>query len=99
MTTEHPDCVKFQLYVAGATPNSLQALANIKTIQLMHFPDSELEIIDVFQSPERAARYSILLTPTLLKVAPQPACKIVGTLSDREHVLWALGVVKESHGH
>ena len=89
--------VKFQLYVADSTPNSAQALANIKAIRSSYFPDSELEIIDVFRNPERASKGAILLTPTLLKVAPQPTCKIVGSLTDRESVLRALGVVEEIH--
>ncbi len=91
--------VKFQLYVAGGTPNSSQALANIKAIQTAHFPESELEIIDVFRSPERACQNSILLTPTLLRIAPGPVCKIVGTLTDREYVLRVLGVAMEIHEH
>lgn len=84
---------KFRLYVAGNTQNSAQARANLAAICRDHLPKQhEIEIVDVFKEPGRALADGIFMTPTLVKLAPSPAQKIVGTLSQRETVLQALGV-------
>jgi len=52
----------------------------------------EIEVIDVFEQPERALADAIYLTPTLVKLAPLPTKTIVGTLSHTQTVLQALGL-------
>lgn len=82
---------KFRLYVAGGTPNSVQAVANLKAICRIHLPDRhEIEIVDVFREPKRALAEGIFMTPTLVKLLPAPAKTILGTLSQTETVLQAL---------
>jgi circadian clock protein KaiB len=82
---------KFRLYVAGGTPNSAQASANLKTICRVHLPDRhEIEIVDVFREPKRALADGIFMTPTLVKLSPAPVKTILGTLSQTETVLQAL---------
>lgn len=84
---------KFLLYVAGDAPNSAQAQANLTALCLAHLPDRyEIEIVDVFKQPKRALADKVLMTPTLIKVAPSPVCRIVGTLSQPRIVLHALGL-------
>jgi circadian clock protein KaiB len=84
---------KFQLYIAGNAPNSAQALDNLTTLCLAHLADRhEIEIIDVFKQPKRALADNILMTPTLIKVAPSPALRIVGTLTEPQIVLQTLGL-------
>src|SRR4026209_2407058 len=83
---------KFRLYVAGDTQNSAQAVANLTAICRTLPHQHEIEIVDVFQDPERALADGILMTPTLLKLAPSPARRIVGTLSDAQPLLLALGL-------
>lgn len=84
---------KFRLYIAGGTENSSQALANLKAICAKALPGRhEIEIVDVFREPKRALADGIFLTPTLLKYNPNPARKIVGTLSNPLPVLHALGL-------
>jgi circadian clock protein KaiB len=84
---------KFRLYVAGQTPNSLQAKANLKLLCRAHLSQNfETEIVDVFREPARALTDGIFMTPTLIKLAPAPMCKIVGTLSQTDSVLQALGL-------
>ena len=84
---------KFRLYVAGDTPNSALASANLRAICRTHLPDRhEIEIVDVFSNPRRALEDGILMTPTLVRLSPSPIRKIVGTLSDLETVLRALGL-------
>lgn len=84
---------KFRLYVAGDALNSAQALANLNALCRDHLVGRhEIEVIDVFQEPERALADAIYLTPTLVKLAPLPMQTIVGTLSHTNTVLHALGL-------
>ncbi len=84
---------KFRLYIAGDGPNSTQAVANLKALCNDHLPDRhEIEIVDVLRKPQRALDDEVYLTPMLLKLSPAPVRKIVGTLSQREVLLQALGL-------
>ena len=83
----------FRLYVAGDAPNSVQAIANLNTLCRAHLPDRyEIEVVDVFREPKRALADGIFMTPTLVKLSPTPALKVVGTLSHTQTVLQALGL-------
>ena len=84
---------KFRLYVAGDSVNSAQARANLDALCLAHLAGrSEVEIVDVFREPRRALADGILMTPTLVKLAPSPVRKIIGTLSQTLTVLQSLGL-------
>lgn len=84
---------KFRLYVAGDALNSAQALANLTALCRTHLPDRhEIELVDVFKDPKRALADGIFMTPTLVKFAPSPARSVVGTLSQTQTVLQALGL-------
>lgn len=84
---------KFQLYVAGNAPNSAQAVANLSALCRIYLPDRHtIEIVDVLGEPKRALADGIFMTPTLVKLAPSPVRKIVGTLSQTQTVLLALGL-------
>ena len=83
----------FRLYVAGDALNSVQALANLNTICRMHLPGRHaIEVVNVFREPRRALADGIFMTPTLIKLAPSPVRRIVGTLSQTQTVLEALGL-------
>jgi len=83
----------FRLYIAGGSPNSVRALANLYAICHRHFPESHrIEIIDVLKEPMRALAEAILVTPTVVKVSPAPEQQIIGNLSDEDEVLRALGL-------
>jgi circadian clock protein KaiB len=84
---------KFRLYVAGDAQNSAQAIANLTAICRKHLPDRHhIEVTDVFREPKRAMADGVFLTPTLMKLAPTPTQRIVGTLSQTQLVLQALGL-------
>ena len=84
---------RFRLYVAGDTENSARAVANLNAICHAYLPRRyEIEIVDVFREPKRALSDGIFMTPTLVKLAPSPILRIVGTLSQTEPVLQALGL-------
>jgi len=82
-----------RLYIAKNAPNSVRAIANLAAICKEHLKDKfKLEIIDVLETPLRALADGILVTPSLTKLSPSPAAKIVGNLSDKSSVLHALGI-------
>ena len=84
--------LQLRLYVAGNAPNSLRAIANVKAICDEHFASAhELEIVDLLEHPRRALADGIIVTPTLLKLLPLPPQRVIGTLSDTNQVLVALG--------
>ena len=85
---------KFRLYVAGDAQNSTQAVANLTAFCQAYLRDRhDIEVVNVFREPKRALADGILMTPTLVKLAPAPAPKrIVGTLSQTQPVLQALGL-------
>lgn len=84
---------KFRLYVAGDSLNSSQATANLRALCLARLPGRhEIDIVDVFADPARALADAVFMTPTLLKLAPSPARRIIGNLSQTQLVLEALGL-------
>jgi circadian clock protein KaiB len=83
----------FRLYVAGGTQNSLQAVSNLTALCRTHLEGGHhIEIVDVFKQPKRALEDGIMMTPTLVRLAPNPVTMIVGTLGQRDVVLQALGI-------
>ncbi len=83
----------FCLYTAGDTPNSKRAFANLTAVCQAHFAgESEIEVIDVLQQPQRASNDRVRVTPTLIVKTGAGQCRIVGTLSDPSAVLGALGL-------
>lgn len=84
---------RLRLYVAGDTPNSALAVANLKAICQSHLPGRHvIELVDVFREPKMALADRILITPALVKLAPPPMRTVVGTLTDTATVLHALGL-------
>jgi circadian clock protein KaiB len=87
--------VVMRLYIANNAPNSVRAVANLEAICNEHLKDKfKLEIIDVLETPLRALADGILVTPSLTKMSPSPAAKVIGNLSDTKSVLHALGIVE-----
>jgi circadian clock protein KaiB len=79
------------LYTAGNSPNSVQAVSNIKAMCAANFPDHHrIEIVDLLQDPQRGRVDGIIVTPTLMRVTPEPKQMIMGNLSDTARVLRAL---------
>jgi len=85
--------VVMRLYISGNAPNSVRAIANLDAICKEYLKDGyKLEIVDVFEQPARALAEGVIVTPSLAKVSPSPAVKVVGNLSDKGNVLLALGL-------
>jgi circadian clock protein KaiB len=82
---------ELRLYVAGQTPKSLAAFANLKAICEEHLPGCyEIEVIDLLVSPQLAKGDQIIAIPTLVRKLPVPIRKIIGDLSNTERVLVGL---------
>ena len=82
---------ELRLYVAGQTPKSVTAFANLKKLceerlkGLYH-----IEVVDLLENPALAKGDQILAIPTLVRKLPQPIKKIIGDLSNTERVLIGL---------
>jgi circadian clock protein KaiB len=86
-----PERWQLRLYVAGQTPKSITALANLKKLCETHLVGRyELEVIDLLKNPKLAAGDQILAIPTLVRKLPQPVKKIIGDLSNEARVLVGL---------
>jgi len=84
---------KFRLYLAGDTRNSMLALANLSALCEARLPKRhKIEVVDVLRDPKRALAEGIFMTPTLVKLAPSPVQKIVGTLEEIGRVLGVVGL-------
>lgn len=82
---------ELRLYVAGQTPRSLRALANLKKLCEEHLAGQYvIEVIDLVHNPQLGAGDQILAIPTLVRKLPEPVCKIIGDLSNTERVLVGL---------
>ncbi len=82
---------ELRLYVAGMTPRSTRAIANIKEICEEHLKGRyDLQVIDLYQQPVLAKGDQIIAVPTLIRKLPLPLRRIIGDLSDREQVLIGL---------
>ena len=80
-----------RLYVAGMTPRSIRAIANIKEICEGRLKGRyDLHVIDLYQHPGLAAEEQIVALPTLIRKLPRPLRRMVGDLSEREKVLIGL---------
>jgi circadian clock protein KaiB len=85
------DVWELRLYVAGQTPRSLAAFANLKKICEEHLAGRyNIEVVDLMKHPQLAAGDQILAIPTLVRKLPQPLRKIVGDLRDTERALVGL---------
>ena len=84
---------QLRLYVAGQTPKSLTAFANLKRICEEHLKGKyRIEVIDLLVNPQLAKGDQILALPTLVRKLPEPVMKIIGDLSNTERVLVGLDI-------
>ena len=80
-----------RLYVAGVTPRSVQAIANIGRICQEHLHGRyQLEVVDIYQQPSLAREEQIIAAPTLVRRLPLPHRRLIGDMSDERRVLIGL---------
>ena len=89
------EVVTLRLYVAGQTPKSLSAIANLKKICDEHLSAHhkiEIQVIDLLTNPKLAVKDQIVAIPTLIRSLPSPIKRIIGDLSNMEKVLVSLDI-------
>jgi circadian clock protein KaiB len=83
-----------RLYVTGMTPKSVSAIENVRKICNEHLKGRcELEVIDIYQQPERARTEQLIAAPTLIKKLPLPLRRFIGDMSDKERILVGLDII------
>ena len=83
-----------RLYIAGQTPNSIAAIANLKKICEDKLKGKyRIEVVDLLKKPQLAKGDQIIAIPTLVRRLPPPVKKIVGNLSKTERTLVGLDIL------
>ena len=81
--------------MAGQTPKSIRAFANLKALCEEHLKDRyQIEVIDLMENPQLARGDQIVAIPTLVRSLPQPVRKIIGDLSNSVRALVGLDLRK-----
>ena len=89
--TRQKDFYRLRLYIAGQTPNSIAAIANLKKICEDQLQGKyRIEVIDLLKKPQLAKGDQIIAIPTLVRRLPPPVKKIIGNLSKTESVIVGL---------
>ena len=89
--TQKGEIWDLRLYIAGQTPNSLAAIANLRRICETRLEGRyRIEIIDLLERPQLARGDQIIAIPTLVRKLPSPMKKIIGNLSMSERALVGL---------
>lgn len=92
--SENKEQWDLRLYVAGQTPKSVEALANLTRLcEELLANRYKITVIDLLQNPQLAKGDQIVAIPTLVRKLPEPMRKIIGDLSNREHVLVGLNLL------
>lgn len=87
------DGYNLRLYVAGQTPKSIAAIANLTKLCKKHLAGRyTIEVIDLMKEPALAQRDQIIAIPTLIRHLPEPLRRIIGDLSNAEKVLVGLDI-------
>lgn len=82
-----------RLYVAGQTPKSTAAIANLRRICDEHLAGRyTVEVVDLLVQPQLAAGDQILAVPTLVRRLPAPLKRVIGSLANTERVLVGLDI-------
>jgi circadian clock protein KaiB len=81
------------LFVTGASHLALQAVSRVTAFCEEELAGNyDLEVVDLYRSPERAKTAQIIAAPTLLRDKPSPVCRVIGDMSNREKLRAAIKV-------
>ena len=82
-----------QLYVSGMTAKSMVAIKNVRNLCDRYLKGKfDLEIIDIYKTPEAAQENQVIFSPSLIKNFPLPKKIIIGTFSDTEQIIKSLNI-------
>jgi circadian clock protein KaiB len=92
--SENASVYVLRLFITGASPNSIRAVENIKSICEEYLPGKyDLQIIDIHQQPKLAEDENAIALPMLIKKSPGPERRMIGDMSDTQRVLKGLGLI------
>jgi circadian clock protein KaiB len=84
---------ELRLYIAGRTPRSVAASANLQKICDQYLEGRyRIEVVDLLKNPRLAQGDQILAVPALVRTLPIPLKKFIGDLSNTERVLVGLDI-------
>ena len=87
------DEFRFRLFVSGATPRSMRAIATVRKLCEAKLTGRySLEVVDIYRNPAAAREHQIIALPTLLKLAPVPRRLFIGDMSDSAPLAAGLGL-------
>jgi circadian clock protein KaiB len=90
---QSPDDFRLRLFVSGATPRSMRAIATVRKLCVRRAsPRYSLEVVDIYRNPSAAREHQIVALPTLLKLAPIPKRLFIGDMSDGARLATGLGL-------
>ena len=101
MSDPAPSCpvYRLRLFVAGNTTLSRRAIENLRVFCAAHLAGRfDLEVVDIYQQSELAARDQVVAVPTLLRMEPLPQRRIVGDLSQTGRLRQGLGLAAPLNG-
>ncbi len=88
------DAIRYSLtlFVTGITPRSLRAVANVRAYCESELGEAyDLEVVDLYEHPERAQPANVVVSPTLIRSLPMPVRLLFGDMSDKERLGAMLG--------
>ena len=92
---EEPATVRLQLtlFVSGAAPSSIRAVRRLRELCDQHCPAGyDLDVVDIYQQPEKVASRGVLAVPTLIREMPLPVRVMIGDFTDEQRMLSTLGL-------
>lgn len=93
-TPSKPEVWTLRLYIAGQTPRSLTAFANLKRLCEEHLSGRyQIELIDLTKQPELGQRDQIVALPTLVRKLPEPVKRLIGDLSNFDRVRMGIDLI------
>jgi len=85
--------LQLTLFVSGAAPSSIRAVRRLRELCDQHCPDGyDLEVVDIYQQPEKVASRGVLAVPTLIRELPLPVRVMIGDFTDEPRMLATLGL-------
>lgn len=89
-----------RMFISGVTPHSTRAIENIRRLCEENLKGRyELEVIDIYQQPEKARAEQIIAAPTLIKKLPLPLRRFIGDLSDFDKILVGIEIKEKQNGN
>ena len=89
--TPDPEKWELRLYVAGKTPKSVAAIANLQRLCEEHLAGRyTIEVVDLIAHPHLAKGDEIVAIPTLVRKLPEPIRRVIGDLSNVDRTLVGL---------